>query len=58
MNDLISYMKELFCFKELDNTYVGLSGLKKNKKQMTQQKSKKVQKELNLSDLMRKSAIR
>lgn len=58
MNDLISYMKELFCFKELDNTFVGLTGIKKNKKQVIKKTAKKVQKELNLSDLMRKSAIR
>lgn len=58
MNDFISYMKELFCFKEIDNTFVGLSGLKKNKRPVIKKATKKVQKELNLSDLMRKSAIR
>ena len=48
-------MKEIFLLKQEENVVVGLSGFKKQKRQAVVKPKKKVNKEVKLSDLMRRA---
>ena len=56
MREFIDFMKELLMLKQEENKVVGLTGFKKSKKNTRKRVAKKVQKEVKLSDLMRRSS--
>ncbi len=58
MKELIDLMKELLMIKQEDDTVVGLTGFKRRPNRTHRKPVKKVQKEVKLSDLMRKKARR
>ncbi len=55
MRELVDLMKELLLIKEEKSTMVGLSGFKRAPKQIIKRVKKKVNKEVKLSDLMRRA---
>ena len=55
MREIVDLMKELFLIKEEKTAIVGLSGFKKTKRQTIKRTKKKVNKEVKLSDLMRRA---
>lgn len=55
MREIVDLMKELLLIKEEKSTMVGLSGFKRKPKQMLKRPKKKENKELKLSDLMRRA---
>ena len=55
VRELVDLMKELFLIKEEKAAIVGLSGFKKTRKSAVKRTKKKVNKEVKLSDLMRRA---
>lgn len=55
MREIVDLMKELLLIKEEKSTMVGLSGFKRKPKPMQKRPKKKENKELKLSDLMRRA---
>ena len=55
MREIVDLMKELLFIKEEKATVVGLSGFKKTRKSGVKKVKKKVNKEVKLSDLMRRA---
>ncbi len=55
MRELVDLMKELFLIKEEKAAIVGLSGFKRTRKSGVKRTKKKVNKEVKLSDLMRRA---
>ena len=55
MREIVDLMKELFLIKEEKASIVGLSGFKRTKRQTPKRTKKKVNKEVKLSDLMRRA---
>ena len=54
-SEIVDLMKELLLIKEEKSTMVGLSGFKRKPKPMLKRPKKKENKELKLSDLMRRA---
>lgn len=55
MREIVDLMKELLLIKEEKASVIGLSGFKKAKRQTIKRTKKKVNKEVKLSDLMRRA---
>lgn len=58
MRELLDLMKELLMIKQEDDAVVGLTGFKRRPSLVQKRPIKKVQKEIKLSDLMRKNVRR
>ena len=58
VREFVELMKEIFFIKEERPSAVGLAAFKKKPKQIEKKMPQKKPKEVKLSDLMRKSAIR
>lgn len=57
MKEILSFFKEIFMMSDENSKIkVGLSQFKEDEEQKTEVKAAKVQKEVKLSDLMRRSA--
>lgn len=55
MREIVDFVKELLLIKEEKSTMVGLSSFKKTPRPMIKKPKKKANKELKLSDLMRRA---
>lgn len=55
VRELVKLMKEIFLLKQDENSMVGLSGFKKIAKPQVKRIKKKVNKEVRLSELMRRA---
>lgn len=55
MREFVDFMKEILMIKEEEGAVVGLSGFRKPMKKVLQKSTKKVSKEIKLSDLMRRT---
>lgn len=56
MNEIVDFMKELLLIKEEKSTMVGLSSFKRNPHKIQRKTiKKKINKEVRLSDLMRRA---